>query len=187
MKNPYLYGYLPLFSILLFSLTFGIYTVGIALDFFSSVGIYAGMREFLSDFELKILLLIVISLFYFMVFSALKLIGETIHEIGMLFFSKDKVGETVHAARGGYVVFFFGAIISSFAIQSFIVLAIIFILTVITYFIYNIYKMSHYLSFTGLVGLTTFELLVWTILIIILLYVGLKLYNGILASLPFAN
>lgn len=187
MRNPYLYGYLPLFSILLFSVTFGIYTVGITLDIFSSIGIYAGMREFLSDLELKIFLLVVISLFYFMLFSALKLIGETIHEIGMLLFSKDKVGETVHAARGGYVIFFFGAIISSFAIQSLLILVVIFGITTITYFIFNIYKMSKYLSYTGLIGLTIFELLIWAVFIISLLFVGLKLYNGILASLPFAN
>lgn len=187
MKNPYLYGYLPLFSILLFSLTFGIFTVGVALDLFSSIGLYVGMREFLSDLELKLLLLIIISLCYFMLFSALKLIGETIHEIGMLFFSKDKVGETVHAARGGYVIFFFGAIVSSFAIQSFFVLVIIFVVTVLTYFIYSIYKISKYLSLPSVIGLTIFELIIWAIFVISIVYVGLKLYNGILASLPFAN
>lgn len=62
MKNPYLYGYLPLFTILLFSLTFGIYTVGISLDFLTSIGIYSGMREFLTDLELRVLLLIVFTL-----------------------------------------------------------------------------------------------------------------------------
>lgn len=41
----------------------------------------------------------------FMLFSALKLIGETVHELGMLFFSKDYKGETMSAARGGYVIF----------------------------------------------------------------------------------
>ena len=53
-----------------------------------------------------------------MLFSALKLIGETIHEVGMLFFSKDKVGETISVARGGYVIFFIGAFLSAFGIQS---------------------------------------------------------------------
>ena len=31
MKNPYLYGYLPLITILLFSLTFGIYAIAASL------------------------------------------------------------------------------------------------------------------------------------------------------------
>lgn len=63
------------------------------------------MREFLSDLELKLFLLIILVLIYFMVFSALKLIAETIHEIGMLFFSKDYEGKTMSQARGGFVIF----------------------------------------------------------------------------------
>ena len=63
--------------------------------------VYNGMREFLSDFEIRVFLLIVSALLFFMVFSALKLIGETIHELAMLFFSKDRDGETIHIARGG--------------------------------------------------------------------------------------
>ena len=40
-------------------------------------------------------LLIISALMFFMVFSALKLIGETIHELAMLFFSKDSDGNTI--------------------------------------------------------------------------------------------
>ncbi|PKC51699.1 hypothetical protein RhiirA1_483179 [Rhizophagus irregularis] len=43
---------------------------------------------------------------------ALKLIGETIHEVGMLFFSRDNNGQTISVARGGYVIFFFGSLLS---------------------------------------------------------------------------
>ena len=187
MKNPYLYGYLPLFTILLFSLTFGMYTVGISLDFLTSIGIYSGMREFLTDFELRVLLLIVFTLCFFMIFSALKLIGETIHEVGMLLFSKDQKGETISVARGGYVIFFFGSLVSSFGIQSFTVLITIFLLTVFIYFIYNMYKMSQFLTMSGTVGLLVYEILFWSILMTLIMYVVLKLFNGILASLPFAN
>ncbi len=67
---------------------------------------------------MRIFLLIVFALCYFMLFSALKLIGETIHELAMLFFSKDLEGKTVYEARGGNVIFFFGAIASAFGIQS---------------------------------------------------------------------
>lgn len=95
MKNPYVYGYLPLFSIILYSLTFGIFTVSKSIQLFQSIGIYNGMREFLTDVEIRMLLLFVFFLCFFMLFSALKLIGETIHEIGMLFFSKDSEGGAV--------------------------------------------------------------------------------------------
>ena len=111
MKNPYLYGYLPLFTILLFSLTFGIYTVSQSMSLFQAIGVYAGMREFLSDMELKVFLLILFALCFFMLFSALKLIGETIHELGMLFFSKDQNGETMSRGARGICYFLHRGII----------------------------------------------------------------------------
>ncbi|MEK4230450.1 DUF5366 family protein [Solibacillus sp. FSL H8-0538] len=187
MKNPYLYGYLPLFTIVLFSLTFGIFAVTESLELFRAIGVYGGMREFLSDIELRFVLLIVFALCFFMLFSALKLIGETIHELGMLFFSKDKAGETISVARGGYVIFFFGAFASVMGIQSIIVLVVILIATVFIYFIYIVYKMSHFMSFSGMIGLIFFEILMWSMLLTLVIYAIFKLYNGILASLPFAK
>ncbi|SOC41208.1 DUF5366 family protein [Ureibacillus acetophenoni] len=187
MKNPYLYGYLPLFTIILFSLSFGIFTVNRILPVLSSIGVYAGMREFLSDLELRVFLLIVLSLCFFMLFSALKLIGQTIHEVGMLFFSKDKIGETMSAARGGYVIFFFGSLLSVLGIASVNILMAVFALTVFVYFIYTIYKMSRFMSMAGMIGLIIFEILFWSLFITLILYILLRLYNGILASLPFAN
>ncbi|KUF30152.1 MULTISPECIES: DUF5366 family protein [Lysinibacillus] len=187
MRNPYIYGYLPLITILLFSLTFGMYAVGESLQIFQAIGVYSGMREFLSDFELRVFLLIVFAIVFFMLFSALKLVGETIHELGMLFFSKDHDGATVSQARGGYIILFIGAMCSAFAIQFIYVLIGIFIITVFTYFIYLIYKMSHFMSMGGTIGLLIFELFMWTILLTLIIYVVLKLYNGILASLPFAH
>ena len=185
MENPYLYGYLPLITIILFSLTFGIYAVAESMNLFQSIGVYAGMREFLSDLELRVFLLILFSLCFFMLFSALKLIGETIHELGMLFFSKDKSGELINAARGGYVIFFFGACLSIVGIQSLVILLAVLAATIAIYFVYTIYKMSHAMSFTGLIGLIFFEILFWTVFLVAIAYVLLKLYNGVLASLPF--
>ena len=187
MKNPYIYGYLPLITILLFSLTFGMYAVGESLQIIREIGVYSRMREFLSDVELRVFLLIVFAVVFFMLFSALKLVGETIHELGMLFFSKDNDGATVSQARGGYIILFIGAMCSAFAIQFIYVLIGIFVLTVFTYFIYLIYKMSHFMSMGGTIGLLIFELFMWTILLTFIVYVVLKLYNGILASLPFAH
>ncbi|MFF5995891.1 YufK family protein [Lysinibacillus sp. KU-BSD001] len=185
MKNPYLYGYLPLFTILLFSLTFGIYAVSESMNLFQAIGVYAGMREFLSDMELKVFLLILFALCFFMLFSALKLIGETIHELGMLFFSKDQNGETMSVARGGYVILFFGALLSAAGIQSLALLISIFVVTVATYFVYTVYKMSHFMSLTGLIGLIFFEILFWTLFSTVIVYIVIKLYNGVIASLPF--
>lgn len=187
MKNPYLYSYLPLLSILLYSLTFGIFAVSRAVELFQSIGLYAGLREFFTDMEIRVLLLFVIFLCFFMLFSALKLIGETIHETGMYFFSKDAEGKAVKAGRGGYAIFFIGGLVSTIAVQSLPMLLIIFALSLFCSFVYTIYKMSQYTSLPGMVGFIVFEVLFWAIFLAAVLFVCLKLYNGILASLPFVQ
>ncbi len=53
MKNPYIFGYLPFVTIVLFSLTFGVYSVGLSVELFKEIGLYAGMREFLTDMQLR--------------------------------------------------------------------------------------------------------------------------------------
>lgn len=185
MKNPYVFGYLPFITILLFSLTFGIFTLTKAVALFKVIGVYSGMREFLSDVELKILLLIILILLYFMLFSALKLIAETIHELGMLFFSKDIEGETMSQARGGYVIFFVGAVISAVGFQSILIMLIVFLTTTFVYFVYVVFKLSNYMSFSGMIGLIMFEIIVWSLFLALVIYAIIKLYNGIIASLPF--
>jgi len=185
MKNPYLYGYLPFFTVLFFSLTFGIFTVTESMGILQAVGIYNGMLEFLTDFELRVFLLVLFSLCYFMLFSALKLVGTTIHELGMLFFSKDKDGEAMKHARGANVIFFFGSLISAFGIQSFYLLVGIFLLTVFIYFVYTIFKLSNFMSFGGMIGLIIFEVLFWGVFSAFVVFVIFKLYNSLIASLPF--
>ena len=185
MRSPYIYSFLPLMTVILFSLTFGICTVTESVSLFKDIGVYAGMREFLSDIQLRMLLLIFFSVLFFMVFAATKLVGETIHEVGLLFFSKDQSGETMSVARGSYIIFFFGAIASVFGVQSFVILSAIFVITAIIYFVFMIYKTSIYMSITGMIGLIVFEVFVWALIGALMLYTILKLYNSLLASLPF--
>lgn len=185
MKNPYVFGFLPLITILLFSLTFSVFTMNKAIALFKVIGVYSGMREFLSDLELKLLLLVILVLVFFMLFSALKLIAETIHELGMLFFSKDLEGKTISQARGGYVIFFVGAAISAVGSQSIQLLLIIFLATAFIYFIYVVFKLSSSMSLWGTVGLIMFEIIIWSLFLALILYAIIKLYNGLIASLPF--
>lgn len=185
MKNPNLFGYLPFVTICLFSLTFGVYTVGLSVDFFKEIGLYAGMREFFSDLQLRIFLLVMYALLFFMIFSALKLIAETIHETAMLLFSKDEEGKSFSEARGGNVIYFFGSLASAGGIHSIYILAALFLLTTFVYFVYIVYKMSRFMTMTNTIGLIVFEIIVWSVLISSLIYIVLKLYNGVMASLPF--
>jgi len=187
MKNPYLFGFMPLVTIVLFSLTFGLYGVTEAITFSKEIGLYGGMREFLSDFQLRMFLLIILTFSFFMVFSALKLIAETIHEIAMLFFSKDVSGEGFRNARSGNVIYFIGSMVSVVGIQSIQILIGVFLLTTFIYFVYVIYRMSPYMNVISMIGMVIFEIVVWSVLIAFILYVVLKLYNGLMASLPFID
>lgn len=186
MKNPYIYGYLPLITIILFSLTFGLYSVTECIVLFKKIGVYGGVSEFLSEIQLRVFLLILIASIYFMIFSALKLIGETIHEMGMLFFSKNVNGESLMALRGGNVIFFFGALFSAAGISNIYILAGIFALTIFVYFVFIIYKISVHVSFGASVGVMLFEIIIWFVLLTLIVYAFFKLYNGIVSSLPFS-
>jgi hypothetical protein len=185
IKNPYIFGYLPFVTIVLFSLTFGVYTVGVSVELFKGIGLYAGMREFLTDIQLRIFLLVIYALLFFMVFSALKLIAETIHETAMLFFSKDVEGESYSKARGGNVIYFFGALASAGGINSIKLLAALFLLTTFIYFVYVVYKLSQFMTIVSTIGLILFEITFWIVLVSSIIYILLKLYTGVIASLPF--
>lgn len=185
MKNPYIFGYLPFVTVVLFSLTFGVYTVGVSLDLFKEIGLYGGMREFLTDAQLRIFLLVVYALLFFMVFSALKLIGETIHDTAMLLFSKDVEGKSYSEAKGGNVIFVLGAFTTAGGIQSIKLMGLIFLVTAFIYFIYVVYKLSKFMTFFSTIGLIMFEVIMWGGFVSMIVYILLKLYNGVLASLPF--
>ena len=185
MKNPYIFGYLPFVTIVLFSLTFGVYTVGSSLDFFKGIGLYGGMREFLTDLQLRIFLLVIYALFFFMVFSALKLIGETIHDTAMLLFSKDVEGKSYSEAKGGNVIYLLGALATAGGVHSIKLMALFFLVTTFIYFVYVIYKLSKFMTFFSTIGLIIFEIIMWGSLVSLIMYILLKLYNGVIASLPF--
>lgn len=184
MRNPYLFGYLPFLTIILFSLTFGVFLVGTSISFFSEIGLYAGMREFLTEPQLRLFLLVIYSLAFFMLFSALKLIAETIHETAMLFFSKDAVGESYSEAKSGNLIYFFGALASVAGIQSIKILLVVFLLTTFVYFVYTVFILSKFMTVMSTVGLLVFEIIIWGMILSVIIYILLKLYNGILASLP---
>ncbi|PIC63066.1 hypothetical protein CSV79_13665 [Sporosarcina sp. P13] len=187
MKNPYLFGYLPFVTVVLFSLTFGVYSVGESIILFKEIGLYQGMREFLSDFQLRIFLLTVYTLVFFMVFAALKLIAVTIHETALLFFLREEANASYSASKSGAVIYFIGALASVAGIQSWNTMVLIFIITSFVYFIYVVYKVSPFMSLTHTIGLIFFQIIVWSVLLAVLVYILIRLYNGVLASVPFSN
>lgn len=88
-------------------------------------------------------------------------------------------------ARGGYVIFLCGAIISAVGFQSIQILMLVFLVTAFIYFIYVVFKLSNSMTLIGTLGLVMFEIIVWSLFLALVIYVIIKLYNGIIASLPF--
>ncbi|KAB2334709.1 hypothetical protein F7731_13110 [Cytobacillus depressus] len=184
MKNTYFTSYFPLLSIILFSLSLSIRFEKVLIEFLKNSGIYVGMLEFFSEGGIKLSLLILLMLLFFMVFAALKLIADTINELSLLFFSKDSEGESLKQIRGGAIIICIGSALSLVSMNSFIGIGIIFAAAIIIYFLYFVYKVSSSLSALGLIGLIFFQVFFWSSFILGILYLALKVYNSIIASLP---
>ena len=184
MKNTYLTSHFPLFSIILFSLSFAMFTEGFVSRELSTIGIYEGMMEFFSASGIKLTILFLLFLFFFMVFSALKLIADTVVQLSLLFFSKDEEGKDLTNIRKGSSVYLVGSVLSLFVIQSIYYLLFIFLLTTLVYFIFFVYTVMESLSFVGFIGLIFFQILFWVTFTLIVVYAFLILYNSFVASLP---
>ncbi|RFU70158.1 hypothetical protein D0469_08225 [Peribacillus saganii] len=184
MKNTYLTGYFPLISIMLFSLSFSIYTELKAVVLLKSVGVYNGMLEFVPDAGIKLSLLLVLFILFFMLFAALKLISDTVLELSLLFFSKESEGEGLKSIRLGSVIYFIGGALSLLSIKFIAGIIGIFIAATITAFIYFVYKIQSSLSTVRLIGLIFFHTFIWAALVFTVVFAFLKLYNSIMASLP---
>ncbi|MFB6467552.1 DUF5366 family protein [Cytobacillus sp. Hz8] len=184
MKNTYLTSYFPLFSILLFSLSISIRVELTLIEFLKKIGIYEGMREFFSEGGIKLSLMILLLVLLFMVFAALKLIADTINELSLLFFSKDSEGDCLKNIRSGSIIYFLGGALSLVSMFSFIGIAVIFLATTLIYFIYFVFKVSATISITGIIGLIFFQVLIWSTLLIGVFFIGIKVYNSIISSLP---
>ncbi|MCK0470426.1 DUF5366 family protein [Halalkalibacter sp. APA_J-10(15)] len=184
MTNRYITSHFPLISIVLFSLALAIYVQGLILTELVNMGVYSGMLEFISENGIKLTLLFLLMLFFFMVFSALKLIADTTIELSMLFFSKDEEGTELSKARAGAWIYLIGSIISLFVANQLIFILALFLLANFIYFVFLIYKVSDVLSFAGLVGFIFFQVFFWGAFVISVLYALVRLYNSFMASLP---
>ncbi|MEH7886183.1 DUF5366 family protein [Bacillus sp. JJ1609] len=184
MKNPYLTSYFPLLAIVLFSLSLSVRTEMELVALLKNAGIYEGMLEFFSETGIKLSLLALLMVLYFMVFAAMKLIADTINEVSLLFFSKDHEGESLKLIRSGATVYFAAGVLSLFSIYSFIGIGVIFAVATLIYFIYFVYKISPNLSIAGVIGTVFFHIILWSTMLLGIVYLAVKVYNSIMASLP---
>ncbi|WNF37417.1 DUF5366 family protein [Bacillaceae bacterium IKA-2] len=184
VKNTYLTSHFPLISILLFSTSFSLYTEGLVINKLHDLGIYSGMTEFISESGIKLTLLFLLMLLFFMVFAALKLIADTTIELSLLFFSKDKEGKELTKIRSGSWLYLVGSAVSVFTFKYILFVLTIVVLVSFGYFIFFVYKVSSSLSNVGLIGIIFFHMFFWSAFVLSISYAIIKLYNGFIAGLP---
>ncbi|MGD6817384.1 DUF5366 family protein [Metabacillus sp. 84] len=184
MRNTYFTSYFPLISLLLFSTSLSISTVMDVTALLKNLGIYTSMLDFFSESEMKIALFALFALLYFMVFSALKLIANTVTELSFLFFSQDAEGVTLNKIRAGSAFYLAGGAVSLFLVQAIWVIAAVFLVSTLCYFIFIIYQASSMVTSWSLIGMVLFNLLFWFVFTLGLFYLFLRLYNGFVNSLP---
>lgn len=184
MKNKYIMSYVPLLSIVLFSMALGIYLSFFFIDLFQSLGIYEGLRLFFSARELTITLFLLLSFFFFMLFAALKLIGDTLMGISLFLFSKDQLEDETEKVHKGTVIFLAGGFVSLIVSQSLLWIVLAIFITACIYFIYVVYEMHGLFKPLSLVGFIFFHILTWAIFVSGIIYLSLTFYNSMLKSLP---
>ncbi|MDA3128548.1 DUF5366 family protein [Aliibacillus thermotolerans] len=189
MKNTYITSYFPLFSITIFSFALAIYTETIITDWLIHIGLYVGMLEFFSEVGIKLTLLFLLTLVYFMVFSALKLIADTVLELSLLFFSRDEEGNDLKKVRSGSWIFLiasFCALFLSVTPQLQTGITIVFLFAAFIYFVYFVYQVSDSMSLAGLIGTIFFHVSFWGGFLAVTIYSLLRLYNSFVNSLPIS-
>jgi hypothetical protein len=184
MKSKYITSYFPLLSIILFSMALGIYLSFFFMDLFQSLGIYEGLSIFFSKKELTLTLFSLLSFFFFMVFAALKLIGDTLMDISLFLFSKKQDEEEPYPMNKGTFLFLMGSVLSVFVSHSLLWIMIIIAVTACSYFIYVVYTASSLFKPLSLVGFIFFHVLSWAVFFTTIIYLVLTFYHSMLKSLP---
>ncbi|WP_078552441.1 DUF5366 family protein [Bacillus alkalicellulosilyticus] len=184
MNNTYLTSHFPLFSIFLFSTSLSLYTESYIISQLIYFGIYDGMMDFFSENGIKLTLVFLLVLLFFMVFSALKLINDTNIQLSLLFFSKDVEGSDLQKIRSGSWIFLVASGLSLLFTNHIIAIVALFVGAVIIYFFYLLYRISESLSIAGMIGMIFFHILFWVTFTLAVMYALLTLYNGFIASLP---
>ncbi|MBT2575613.1 YufK family protein [Bacillus sp. ISL-51] len=184
MKNTYWTGYFPLVAILLFSSSLSISTSLYAMKLLQTLGMYQGMLDYFSEKGIRLALFAAFALVYFMVFSALKLIANTVTELSLLFFTNDPEGDNLKKIRLGSLIYVGGGILSFALVQNVFWIAALFAAVTLVYLIFMVYRIYATLSIVSLIGFILLEILFWFTFVIGILYIFIKLYNSIMASLP---
>jgi len=184
MKNTYLTSHFPLLAILVYSLAFALYAETFLLEKLADIGLYSGMTEFFSESGIKMTLLFVLFLLFFMALAALKIISDTMIQLSLLFFSKDKEGADLQKIRQGSWFYFISSFFALILCKYIEAILASFVIATLAYLVFYLYKIRDSLSLIGLFGMVLFHSLFWGTFLFTFIYAVTKLYNSFIASLP---
>ncbi|WP_312451478.1 DUF5366 family protein [Exiguobacterium sp.] len=185
--NVYLLSYAPLISILLFSTSLAIATTELALHWLDQVGVYDELLQLLTARDTKLVVWLGFLIVYFMIFSSLKLLSDTINQLGFAFFIKEQEGTTLGMLRPGSILLLVGGCVSFAFMTSFLHVGIVLLVSFFIYFIFYTVQISKMTNAAGAVGLIIFSFLAWGVLLAGLSWVGLTLFNSFGEAILFPS
>lgn len=141
--------------------------------------------EAFSEGYIKIILWFALFLFYFMFFSAIKLIANTVMELSIYFFCKDNPDQPFPTHPLASVLYLAFSVVSIFCAKWILLLSGVYLTAGLVAFALLVYKVSDRLNIPRMVGVVFMNLMFWAVFSFAVMNVLLKLYNGILKSIGF--
>lgn len=182
-KNVHSFSYFPFIVVLLFSISFALNIRIWITKELKDAAIYEGIIDIMPEAKFQSLLLLLLLILFFMLFSTLKLIGETSLRLSLLLFAKDQTGFTMRRMQAGFWILVVGGVIAILLFKSTILVLVVFIVSVILYFVFYIFQLSEDLSLGSLVGIILFNTLLWTTIFLFTFYFSIKTYNQLLNTI----
>ncbi|MBY6038091.1 YufK family protein [Fictibacillus nanhaiensis] len=182
-KNVYMTGYLPLFSIILFSCGFAIHIERLVIEKLKYFGIYQGMLELFQEHVIHLSVGFCLFLLFFMGFAALKLLSDTLTHLSMFFFSRDTEGILLQQGKSGGWFFFGGGMLAIALNHSILLMFLVFAAASLVYFFYFLLKISSSLSTVGIIGMVFMHLFFWAGFLLLVIYTVLRLYNAFVSAI----
>jgi hypothetical protein len=182
-KNVYMTGYLPLFSIILFSSGFAINLERAVISKLKYFGVYQGMLELFADHVIHLSVGFCLFLLFFMGFAALKLLSDTLTHLSLFFFSKDTEGVLLRQGKSGGWFFFAGGMLGIVLNRSLLLILVTFAVSSIVYFFYWLLKVVSDMSTAGIIGMVFLHLFFWSGFGVLVVYTVLRLYNAFVVAI----
>jgi hypothetical protein len=168
-----------------FGISFTLFFFQLAINFISKLGMLEPLKGIMPEKDIRILLFLGILFVIFAIFSALKVLGQTIWEMGLLFFSKDEAGADLIVSKKISYLFVIGGLISVPLNSSILISISVLGATFIAYMIYFLIKQSKSFSVVGMFGFVLFQLIIWGSIGSGFAYIYFTLVSTYLKNIPF--